>query len=239
VTAYIFPRFTLKANLPSFAVEILEFQGPQINKFFMQEIMSIDLSHFPEPLRVILKIAQVKGALAAPEAFRSALAWVWETQKGYAPQYILDEFRGMGEGLCAAVRTPNCNSTAHSESIAQLNMLPELLRMKCTAYGAWGKATPNNQLVQLRALDFGGGPFANYTVAAVYRDAEPTEKSNAFVSITFPGFAGAITGVSQRGIGLSQKVWTTYDDRGYLPGTFEGETCVFVLRNILQKAMSR
>lgn len=205
----------------------------------MQEIMSIDLSHFPEPLRTILKVAQVKGALAAPAAFRSALAWVWDTQKSYTPTYILEEFKGMGEGLCAAVRIPHCNSTAHSESIAQLNMLPELLRMKCTAYGAWGKATSDNQLVQLRALDFGGGPFANYTVAAVYRDAQPTEQSNAFVSITFPGSAGAITGVSQRGIGLSQKVWTVYDGRGYLPGTFEGETCVFVLRNILQKAMSR
>lgn len=201
--------------------------------------MSIDLSVFPEPLQKILRIIQVEGALAAPAAFRSALAWVWETQKSFAPDYILDEITGMGAGMCDSLQTPNCNSTSHSESIAQLNMLPELLRMKCTAYGAWGKATPHGELVQLRALDFGGGPFANYTVAAVYRDTVETPESNAFVSITFPGFAGAITGVSQRGIGLSQKVWTTYDGRGYMPGSFEGQTDVFVLRTVLQKSKTK
>ncbi len=43
-------------------------------------------------------------------------------------------------------------------------MLPELIRMACTAYGAWGNATGGKGLTQVRALDFGGGPFANYTV---------------------------------------------------------------------------
>lgn len=201
--------------------------------------MSINLSGFPEPIQKILHIIQVEGALAAPAAFRAALAWVWDTQKGYAPDYILSEIAGMGVGMCDSLKIPNCNSTALSESIAQLNMLPELLRMKCTAYGAWGKATPHGELVQLRALDFGGGPFANYTVAAVYRDTVETPESNAFMSVTFPGFAGAITGVSQRGIGLSQKVWTTYDGRGYMPGSFEGQTDVFVLRTILQKSKTK
>ena len=176
--------------------EIVEFQGPQLDKYFVQEILGIDLSAFPEPLQKILRVIQIKGALAAPAAFRSALSWVWETQKGYAPQYILDEITGMGEGMCDALRTPGCNSTAWTQSIAELNMLPELIRMKCTAYGAWGKATPGGELIQLRALDFGGGPFANYTVAAVYRDTVDSPESNAFVSITFPGFAGAITSIA-------------------------------------------
>lgn len=201
--------------------------------------MSINLSLFPEPPQKILSVIQVRGAIAAPEAFRAALAWVWEVQKPYAPEYILDEFKGMGDGMCASLRTPGCDSAAWTESISELNMLPELLRMKCTLYGAWGQATPNKELIQLRALDFGGGPFANYTIAAVYRDEVSTPESNAFVSITFPGFAGAITGVSQRGIGLSQKVWTTYDGRGYMPGSFQGQTDVFVLRTILQKAKNK
>jgi hypothetical protein len=222
-------------------VEILEFQGPQLDKFFIQEVMGIDLSGFPEPLQKILRVIQIEGAIAAPAAFRAALAWVWDTQKKYAPSFITEEMSGMGVGMCDALNTPNCNSTKFSEDIAHTNMLPELIRMKCTAYGAWGKATAgaDSALIQLRALDFGGGPFANYTIAAVYRDATVTEDSNAFVSITFPGFAGAITGMSQRGIGLSQKVWTTYDGRGYLPGSFEGETDVFVLRNILQNTHTR
>jgi len=117
--------------------------------------------------------------------------------------------------------------------------LPELIRMACTAYGAWGKATAGNSLIQMRALDFGGGPFANYTVAAVYRDAVVTDDSNAFVSITFPGFAGVITGVSERGIGVSEKVWMTYDTPDLQPGSYNGESDVFVLRDILQLSKNR
>jgi hypothetical protein len=107
----------------------------------------------------------------------------------------------------------------------------------CTAYGAWGKATEEGGLIQMRALDFGGGPFANYTIAAVYRDA--TEGGNAFVSITFPGFAGVITGVSQSGIGVSEKVWMTYDRKSLQPGSYNGEPDIFVLRDILQQARNR
>lgn len=218
----------------------MEFQGPQLNKYFMQMVLDIDISGFPEPLQAILRVIQVKGAIAAPKAFREAMAWVWETEKPFSPDYIKAEITGMGVGMCDALRSPGCNSTEWSQTIAELNMLPELIRMACTAYGAWGKATASgNGLIQLRALDFGGGPFANYTVAAVYRDAQQTDDSNAFVSITFPGFAGVITGVSQRGIGVSEKVWMTYDTPDLQPGSYQGEADVFVLRDILQLAKNR
>ena len=45
-------------------------------------------------------------------------------------------------------------------------MLPELIRMACTAYGAWGKATATGKgLIQVRAFD---GPWVNFTVAATF-----------------------------------------------------------------------
>lgn len=220
--------------------EIVEFQGPQLDKYFMQMVLDIDISSFPEPLQSILRVIQVRGAVAAPEAFRKALTWVWETEESFTPQYLKDEISGMGVGMCDSLRTAGCNATEWTQTIAQLNMLPELIRMACTAYGAWGKATATgNGLIQMRALDFGGGPFANYTIAAVYRDAEQTADSNAFVSITFPGFAGVITGVSERGIGVSEKVWMTYDKRSLQPGSYQGEADIFVLRDILQKAKNR
>jgi hypothetical protein len=79
-------------------------------------------------------------------------------------------------------------------------MLPELVRMACTAFGAYGSATPDGGLIQLRSLDFGSGPFANYTVLQVHHPPEPAQ---AFVSLSFPGFVGVITGVSEKGIGVS------------------------------------
>lgn len=41
------------------------------------------------------------------------------------------------------------------------------------------------------------------------------------------------------GIGISEKVWMTYDKRSLQPGNFKGEADVFVLRDILQFAKSK
>lgn len=103
--------------------------------------------------------------------------------------------------------------------------------MACTAVGAWGRGSETGKLIQLRALDFGGGPFVNNTVMVVYRSEE--KNSRAFVSVTFPGFVGVITGVAQDGIGVSEKFG---DDH---PGAYDGEPDVFVLRDILQLSKNK
>ena len=79
--------------------------------------------------------------------------------------------------------------------------------MACTAFGAWGPATSTGKLIQNRALDFGGGPFGNYSIVTVYRGSD-LERS--FMSLSFPGFVGVITGISQNGIGISEKVCFFY-----------------------------
>lgn len=77
-------------------------------------------------------------------------------------------------GLCDSPLAPaDCSASEWSSNIKTLNMLPELIKMACTAYGAWGNATVNNGhggLTQVRALDFGTGPFPNYTVVQVHRN---------------------------------------------------------------------
>lgn len=219
--------------------EIIEFSGPKLDKYFMDLVLDLDISQFPEPVQSILRVIQVKGALAAPEAIRKALAWVWQKQEQYTPQYLIDEMDGIAEGLCAAAPAADCNVTQWAETIKEVNMLPELIRMACTAYGAWGPATPaDTELVQVRALDFGTGPFANYTVIQV-QHLSAAEQGQSFVAVSFPGFAGVITGVSQNGIGISEKVWMTYDTPDLQPGTYDGEADVMVLRDILQLTSSR
>jgi hypothetical protein len=49
-------------------------------------VLGIDLSSLPDGLQKIFKVIQVKGALAAPEVFKEAMAWVWETEKSFVPQ---------------------------------------------------------------------------------------------------------------------------------------------------------
>ena len=72
---------------------------------------------------------------------------VWEKEKSYVPEYMVEEMEGIATGLCAKLDliTPNpgetvapslaCNVTEWTDKIQQLNMLPELIRMACTAYG--------------------------------------------------------------------------------------------------------
>jgi len=191
-------------------------------------------------MHTVLRVLQIKGAIAAPELFNSAMAWVWEREEKYVPQEFVDEMEGMGEGLCFTYSKTGlpCNATEWSAKVKSVNMLPELIRMACTAYGAWGKATPGGGLLQLRALDFGGGPFANYTVIQTHR-GDASNPDHAFVSVSFPGFVGVITGVSQNGIGISEKVWMTYEKRSLQPGSYDGLADVLVLRNILEKSKSK
>ena len=60
--------------------------------------------------------------------------------------------------------------------------------------GAWDKATVDGNLIQMRTLDFGGGPFANNNLLMVHH---PTDSDHNFAAITFPGFVGAVTGFSE------------------------------------------
>lgn len=88
--------------------------------------------------------------------------------------------------------------------------------------------------MQLRTLDFGAGPFSNYTVMTVYH---PTE-GNPFASVGFPGFAGAITGFSSK-VALSEKVWETYEGTGVQSGHYDGIPVTVMIRDMLQFANTK
>jgi hypothetical protein len=60
----------------------------------------------------------------------------------------------------------------------------------------------------------------------------------SFAMVGFPGFVGAVTGIAEDGVGISEKVWMV-DGEGLQPGNFNGEPDVFVLRDILQYASTR
>jgi hypothetical protein len=48
-------------------------------------------------------------------------------------------------------------------------MIPEYTRAGCSILGAWGKATANNHLIQLRALDWdNNNPLNKYPIMVVY-----------------------------------------------------------------------
>jgi hypothetical protein len=96
-----------------------------------------------------------------------------------------------------------CDASTWETKLQTMNMLPELIRMTCSMVGAWGSATPDGKLTQLRTLDFGGGPFVNHTVLAVHFPSEGG--AVPFAAISFSGLVGVVSGFSQH-IGMSEKV---------------------------------
>ena len=215
------------------ALDIVEFVKVKLPVYYADMILNIDTTKLPEIIQAKIK----QFALKAPEIFNEAMQYVYDQEDQYMPVALIDEMNGIAEGVCDTLGQ-GCNVTEWSIDIKRVNMLPELIRMACTAYGAWGKASSGNDdgtLVQVRALDFGNGPFANYTVVSVHRNPG----SRAFVMVGFPGFVGAVTGIAQNGIGISEKVWMTYDKNDIQRGRYDGEPDVFVLRDILQYSSTR
>lgn len=218
------------------AKEIVEFVNVKLNEYYISMVMDIELNldGLPDALQKMFQVIKTKGALKAPAVFNEALEWVYNNEEKYMPQDLIDEMDAIGEGICSALG-PNCDVEEMKMMVKRVNMLPELIRMACTAFGAWGPASATGKLVQVRALDFGSGPFGNYTVLQVHR---PTD-ARAFASVSFPGMVGVVTGVSQDGVGLSEKVWMTYDKRSLQPGSYEGEPDVFVMRDVLEHSKNR
>lgn len=224
------------------AEEIRTFTTVALDAYIMQTVNGMDTSSLPEKVQSLIeKAKKIGGGKVAPKLFREAMGLVWDNEVEFAPANLLTELDATAEGMCSVLE--ECDVDYWKKTLREVNMLPELIRMSCTAYGAWGKATTDGKqdsgnLLQLRALDFGGGPFANHTVIMTHRN-DPDNVDHAFTMVTFPGFIGVITGVAQNGVGVSEKVWMTYDSRSIQPGNYKGQADTFALRYILQYSKTK
>jgi len=121
------------------------------------------------------------------------------------------------------------------DKLRRLNMMAELVQMKCSMMGAWGKATPDGKLIQYRTLDFGDGPFANDTFLIVHH---PTDSEFKFASLTFPGLAGIVTSFSEK-MAQSEASFEYpkhYTDRIKPKGSYFGLTETVHIREMIQFA---
>lgn len=204
--------------------------------FFESELAQIPISKLPAWLQKVAREAEQK---AATPVFEALLGAVYDKEKAFiekSKSQASVEFVAMATGACASGLFPDCNTTTLVAQIQRMNMIPELVKMTCSMMGAWGKATgPGTELLQLRTLDFGDGPFANYTVVTA---RHPTDGGVDFVAVGFPGWSGAVTGFSGK-VALSEKVWETYTGTGIQPGAYDGEPVALVIRDIMQFSANR
>ena len=96
----------------------------------------------------------------------AALDYVYDL----AIPYISSKYVDMMTGIADGTGIPYV-------MVARLNMIPELIKAKCSMVGAWGNAiingNANGSLVQMRALDNGEeSPLPDYPTLAVYHTSD-------------------------------------------------------------------
>jgi hypothetical protein len=206
--------------------EAHQFLTEAIPEFYASELSQMNLTKLPAWLQKAIV------GKAGADAINGLLATIYVLEEKYIKQSRSDpiaEMTGFAEGICESGEVEDCKVDELVKQIKHINMIPELIRMTCSMFGAFGPATKSGKLLQLRALDFGDGPFANYTLITTRHPAD----GNPFVSVAFPGMIAAITGFSTK-VGISEKVWETYDNPDVQPGKYDGEPDAMVLRDILQ-----
>lgn len=109
-------------------------------------------------------------------------------------------------------------------------MFPELTKASCTIIGAWGKSTVNEDLLQVRALDWASdNPVNQFPAIVIYY---PTEKGSVpFANIGYAGLVGSITAFSSNGIAISEKVWMP-PKSDPAKWTYSGKPWMYVLRDL-------
>jgi isopenicillin-N N-acyltransferase-like protein len=103
-----------------------------------------------------------------------------------------EEMRGLADG-----------SGVPFNYFKRISMIGELTKGACSMFGAWGKATPNGNVVQLRALDWDfDGPYRKYPLAIIYHPSNPKD-GNKWMNIGFMGWLGVISGVNEHRVAVS------------------------------------
>jgi len=157
-------------------------------------------------------------SLDTPDLLTALLRLQYLFTKPYTPQRFSDELQGMADG-----------AQFDLNMLTNINLFPEFIRAQCSIVGAWGTATIDGNLVQLRALDWDYRTFiASWPVMAIYFPTE--DGSNPFATFGFAGMVGAISGYSTK-VAVSQKVWMPVSTD---PNSEFGEPFAYLLRDILQ-----
>lgn len=128
-----------------------------------------------------------------------ALDLTYEMTRFYTPKYWEEEMHGLADA-----------SGVPFNDILRLHMLPELIKAGCSMFTAYGEATPNGNLLQLRALDW--DTQANLQIYSVVQVRHPNQDGSfghAFATLGWAGWLSGLTGMSSNGMAISEK----YGDR--------------------------
>ncbi len=91
----------------------------------------------PKKIPKFLELALTNTFLA------TALDMTYQITRPFTNKKYYEEMRGIAEGSGVAIK-----------HLRRIHMIGELTKGTCSMFGAWGKASKNGNLIQLRALDW-------------------------------------------------------------------------------------
>ena len=100
-------------------------------------------------------------------------------------------------------------------------------------FGAWGDATADGNVLQLRALDWDtDGPFQDYPQVTIYH-GDGGAGGQTFANVGWTGWLGSITGMSASALGISE-IGVSFPDDSFGKESRLGVPFTFLLRDLLQ-----
>jgi isopenicillin-N N-acyltransferase-like protein len=152
----------------------------------------------------------------------------YKRMEPYIPKDDKEEMEGLADGSGISLK-----------NIQRVHAIPGLTETSCSAIAAFGKATENGNLYQLRILDYimelG---IQEHPIIIVYQP----EEGNPFVNIGWAGFIGVISGMNKEGIAISEMGYgDPGDEQSGIPTptpaeTLEGIPMAFLLKKVLRYA---
>mmetsp|Transcript_4390 Transcript_4390/g.14261 ORF Transcript_4390/g.14261 Transcript_4390/m.14261 type:complete len:506 (+) Transcript_4390:1-1518(+) len=198
-----------------------EMMKPELEQFFKD--VEAYMKEQVEP--TVQKFLPKWAAEAVAEAgLDMALDLTADATRPYTGTYFFDEAQGLADAVGIDVKR-----------VWRVHMIGELTKGSCSMFGAWGEATKsaNGDVLQLRALDWDvEGPYRNYPAVIVYHPAQPGY-GNQFANVGFLGWFGSITGMSERGMAISE-IGVSFPDPTFGEESRYGVPFTFILRDILQ-----
>jgi len=123
-------------------------------------------------------------------------------------------------------------SSTNYRTLIRVHMIAGLTEGKCSMIGAWGDATKDGNLLQLRALDWDmDGPFRDFPQIMVYHPN--STNGHAFINVGMVGFIGGLTGLSETQLAISE-IGVAYPDESFGSESRIGIPFIYLLRDILQ-----
>jgi hypothetical protein len=142
----------------------------------------------------------------------------WATMEPFVPPAYLEEMKGLADGAGIPL-----------QAVQRMHAVPDLSEYHCTFFAAWGGATGNGHLIQIRALDYETeAHIQDHPALLVYRP----DKGQPFVNVGWLGFIGLVTGMNAAHVAMSE----IGDSFGEAHETLAGEPMPFVMRDVVQFA---